>query len=122
MDAAYVFRVRFTITPRQVRLDPEEFETTLRIPAPRPGEEGWLLFRNALWRGETGDTDHARKLVAERLPTGVEVLSADFREFETDEKYWNALQEAVASDLEQFNAPSARDALHKYFGSAVRMQ
>ena len=65
-----MFRVRFTLSPRRVRIDPETFETTLRIPAASPGEEGWLLFRDALWRGEANDGDYVRRLCADRLPVG----------------------------------------------------
>ncbi|MFC7096855.1 LWR-salt protein [Halobaculum marinum] len=121
MDASYVFRVRFTLSPRRARIDPDTFETVVRIPAATPGEEGWLLFRDALWRGEANDADHARDLCAERLPAGVEVLSATFREFETDEAYLTALREAVDADLGAFRADSVREALHKYFGSSIRV-
>lgn len=122
MEAAYAFRVRFTLSPRRVEMDPDEFETTVRIPAPRPKTEGWLLFRDALWRGEANDAAHARDLVSERLPDGVEVLSATFSEFETDPEYREALEEAVADDLSAFRADSAREVLHKYFGSSIRVQ
>ncbi|WP_435062510.1 LWR-salt protein [Halobaculum sp. EA56] len=121
MEAAYVFRVRFTLSPRRARIDPETFETVLRVPAPTPGEEGWLLFRDALWRGEANDDEHARRLCADRLPVGVEVLSAEFREFETDEAYLAALRDAVGDDLATFRADSVREALHKYFGSSIRV-
>ena len=122
MEAAYVFRVRFTLSPRRVDLDPEEFETTVRIPAARPGTDGWRLFRDALWRGEANDAAHARELVADRLPEGVEVLSATFSEFETDPEYREALEAAVADDLAAFRADSVREALHKYFGSSIHVR
>lgn len=122
MEAAYVFRVRFTLSPRGVRLDPEEFETTARVPAQTPGEEGWLLFRDALWRGEANDAAHARDLVADRLPDGVEVLSATFREFETDEAYLDALEGEIERDLEAFRAESVREVKHKYFGSSIHVR
>lgn len=121
MEAAYVFRVAFTLSPRRARIDPERFETTLRIPAPEPGTEGWRLFRDALWRGEANDTEHARRLCADRLPDGVEVLSATFREFETDEAYLEALRAAIEADLDAFRSDSVRDTLHKYFGSSIRV-
>ena len=122
MEASYVFRVRFTLSPRGVRLDPEEFETVARVPAPRPGEDGWLLFRDALWRGEANDAAHARDLVADRLPEGVEVLSATFSEFETDDEYLEALKEGVGENLEAFRAESTTEALHKYFGSSIHVR
>ncbi|WP_348607679.1 LWR-salt protein [Halobaculum rarum] len=121
MDASYVFRVRFTLSPRRARIDPDAFETVLRIPAPRPGEEGWLLFRDALWRGEANDDEHVRALCADRLPEGIEVLSATFSEFETDEAYLETLRDAVGDDLAAFRADSVREALHKYFGSSIRV-
>ena len=117
-----MFRVRFILSPRRVELDPDEFETTVRIPAPRPGADGWLLFRDALWRGEANDATHARDLVRERLPEGVEVLSATFSEFETDPEYREALEAAVADDLGAFRAESVREALHKYFGSSIHVR
>ena len=122
MEAAYVFRVRFTLSPRSIRLDPDEFETTARVPAPTPGEDGWLLFRDALWRGEANDADHARNLVEDRLSGGVEVLSATFREFETDEAYLDALKEEMGRDLAAFRAESVTEALHKYFGSSIHVR
>ncbi|WP_321169942.1 LWR-salt protein [Halobaculum sp. CBA1158] len=121
MEAAYVFGVRFTLSPRRARIDPESFETTLRIPAATPGEEGWLLFRDALWRGEANDADHVRRLCGDRLPEGVEVLSAEFRELETDEAYLAALRAAVGDDLAAVRSDSAREALHKYLGSSIRV-
>lgn len=116
-----MFRVRFTLSPRRARIDPDAFETVVRIPAPPPGEEGWLLFRDALWRGEASDAEHARRLCGDRLPAGVEVLSATFAEFETDETYLEALRAAIDEDPAAFRADSAREALHKYFGSSIRV-
>lgn len=57
MDATYLFRVTFRLEPdaERVRVDPDRFETTMAIPAPPPGEPGWLLFRDRLWRGRIGD-------------------------------------------------------------------
>jgi hypothetical protein len=121
MDASYVFQVRFTLSPRRARIGPDTFETVLRIPAPPPGEEGWLLFRDALWRGEANDAEHVRRLCADRLPPGVEVLSATFSEFETDDAYLDALRAAIGENLEPFRADSVREALHKYFGSSLRV-
>lgn len=120
MDAAYVFRVRFRLEPDGLELDPDEFEAILRRPAAEPGEEGWLFFRNNLWRGEANDEEHLRDRFSERL--GVPVASVSFREFETNEAYREALREAIEADLDAFNAESAREAMHKYFGSSVRLR
>ncbi|WP_435124391.1 LWR-salt protein [Halobaculum sp. D14] len=122
MDASYVFRVRFTVAVGDGRIDPEAFETVLRIPAADPGEEGWLLFRDALWRGEANDAAHARRLAEERFGAGVEVLDAAFREFETDDEYLDALKAEIEADLDPFRADSVREVLHKYFGSSIHVQ
>jgi len=119
MDAAYVFRVRFRLDPDGVRVEPAEFETVVRRPADPPGEEGWLFFRDNLWRGEVGDRDHLRRIATEWL--GVPVTDVQFRELETDAEYREALTEAVAANLDLFNADSATDALHKYLGSSIRV-
>ena len=71
--AAYVFRVRFRLDPDGVRVDPDVFETVLRIPAPTPGEKGWLFFQRTLWRGAVGDESHMRSVAEDHL--GVPVAS-----------------------------------------------
>lgn len=118
MDAAYVFRVRFRLDPETVRLDPQEFETVVRRPAPTPGDDGWLFFRDTLWRGEANDERHLRALASDWLD--VPVTSATFSEFETDEAYLDALRAAIADDLAAFNAENVTEVLHKYFGSSIR--
>lgn len=122
MDAAYLFGVRFT--PASSRSDQylNEFETTVRIVAPDPGEEGWLFFRDILWRGEVNDPTHARRVIDSRLPDGMTVIAVEFRELETDEAYLKALREAIEGDLSRFKADSVREVLHKYFGSAIHVQ
>ena len=119
MEAAYVFRVRFRLDTDAVRVDPEEFETVVRRPAAEPGEEGWLFFRDVLWRGEAGDEAHARRLAEEWL--GVPVVEASFREFETDQEYLDALTGTIEEDLVLFNAESVTEVRHKYFGSSIRL-
>jgi len=73
MTARYVFAVEFRVPvdDPELRLDPETFETKLYRSAAPPGEEGWLFFRNNLWRGEVGDETHLRQLASEEL--GVDV-------------------------------------------------
>jgi hypothetical protein len=119
MEAAYVFAVRFRLEPDGVDADPTEFETVVRRPADPPGEDGWLFFRDALWRGEVNDARYARQLAAEWL--GVTAVDVTFRELETDPEYREALTDAVADNLDLFNADSATEALHKYLGSSVRV-
>ena len=121
MDAAYVFRVRFELDPADpsVSVDPERFETILEKRAATPGEEGWLFFRDNLWRGEANAEAHLRDLAGEML--GVEVVSVDFRELRADEAYLADLREAVASDLDAFRADGVEEVLHKYLGSSIRI-
>ncbi|MFC7202528.1 LWR-salt protein [Haloferax namakaokahaiae] len=119
--ATYVFRVGFRLdTAPGVRTTPETFETTVRVPAATPGEDGWLLFRDALWRGELNDERHGRRLAESWL--GVPIDACSFSELQTTEEELAALREAIASDLDAFNAESVREVLHKYFGSAIRVE
>ena len=110
MEAAYVDR----------------FETTMEIPAAEPGTDGWLFFRDRLWRGEVGDEPSFRRLAAARLgladAESVEVVAADFRELRTDEAYLDALKDAIAEDLGRFNADSVDEVLRKYLGSSVHVR
>ncbi|PSQ09191.1 hypothetical protein BRC93_13560 [Halobacteriales archaeon QS_5_70_15] len=121
MDAEYVFRVTFRLEPvdPDVSVDPETFETVLRKRAVPPGEDGWLFFRDNLWRGEVNDEPHLRDLAEESL--GVHVASVDFRELRTDEAYLSGLREAVAADLGAFRADDVAEVLHKYLGSSLRV-
>lgn len=126
MDAAYVFRVEFRLTPERAAVDPERFETTVELPASEPGTDGWLRFRDRLWRGAVGDEPSFRRETAARLgiadAAGIEVSAVDFRELRTDREYLEALQTAIAADLGRFNAESVDDALHKYFGSSIHVR
>jgi hypothetical protein len=125
MDAAYVFRVRFRLDPEGARADPNEFETVLRIPADPPGEDGWLFFRDNLWRGEVNDGRHLREEAGSLL--GVDVSRVTFSELETDPAYLAALKRAVAGEIEEtgrtnaFNADSVDEVLSKYLGSSIRV-
>ena len=120
MDAAYVFRVAFRLDPTAALVDPDRFETTMEIPANEPGTEGWLFFRDRLWRGEIGDEPSVCRLATNRL--GVEVVDASFRELRTDEAYLDALKRAIGEDLGRFNADSVDETLHKYLGSSVHVR
>lgn len=118
--AAYVFRVRFRLEPTRVRVEPAEFETVLRRPADPPGEEGWLFFRDALWRGEVGDESHLRDLATDWL--GVAVTSVSFQELETDQAYLESLQNGIDDHPEHFDGDSPREVLHKYLGSSIHVR
>lgn len=120
MDAAYVFGVTFRLDPTDVDVDPDRFETTIELPANEPGADGWLFFRDRLWRGEIGDVSAFRRLATDRL--GVEVVDASFRELRTDKAYLEALKRAINDDLGRFNADSTDETLHKYFGSSVHVR
>lgn len=121
MDARYVFAVQFRLDPDyEVRVDPQRFETRMRRVADDPGDPGWLFFRDNLWRGDVGDPDHFRELTEDAL--GVPVETVEYRAFETDAEYYDALREAIGANLDLFNADSTTEVLNKYFGSSVEVQ
>ena len=122
MDARYVFAVRFRLDPAAggVSVEPNEFETRLSREADPPGEEGWLFFRDNLWRGEINDDRHFRRLTEEALD--VTVLSVEYRAFETDDEYLAALKDEIRDDLATFNADSVPEVLNKYLGSSIEVQ
>jgi len=120
MDAAYVFAVAFRLDPDGATADPDRFETTMEVPASDPGDDGWLFFRDRLWRGEIGDEPSFRSLASDRL--GVAVTEASFSELRTDRDHLEALKAEVAADLGRFNADSVDDVLHKYLGSSVHVR
>jgi hypothetical protein len=119
VEAAYVFRVRFRLDAGPLRLEPSEFETVVEWPAPTPGEPGWRLFGEHLWRGEASDPAHLRTLLAERLD--VAVVEASFSELRTDRAYLEALEAAIGAELDRFGADSVRDVRHRHLGSSVRV-
>ena len=123
MTAEYVFRVRFRLDATGVHLDPQTFETVLRLPAVDPADDedpdGWLFFRDNLWRGNAADERHLRETASDLL--GVDVTSVHFSEFETDRASLDRLREAIAADLDEFNADSVDEVLHKYLGSSIRV-
>ena len=120
-EAAYVFRVRFRPDPGEgVRLDPATFETVARWPASTPGEEGWLFFRDILWRGDVNDEGHLRDRFSETL--GVPVESVTFSELAADEAYFEALKSEIREDLDAFNADGVPEVLNKYLGSSIRVE
>ena len=123
MEARYVFRAEIRLEPDQpsVRLDPSTAETTVTVfhEAPEPGHESWLFFRDTLWRGDVGDAAYGRRLVEEWL--GEPVESVSFRELQVDQEYFAAMKDAIAADLEAFNAEHVDEVLSKYLGSSIRV-
>ena len=126
MDAAYVFRVAVRIDPPDAAVDPDRFETTMEVPASDPGTDGWLLFRDRLWRGEIGDEPAFRRLAERRLgvadAASVDVVDVDFRELRTDPAHREAFEDAIAADLARFNADSVDEVVRKYLGSSVHVR
>ena len=121
VNAAYVFRVRFRLTPAEgVSVEPSTFETTLERAADPPGTPGWLFFRDNLWRGAVNDEPHMRDLASEAL--GLPVERVEFRELRTDRAYLDALEEAVAANLDLFRAGDTAEALGKYLGSSIHIR
>jgi hypothetical protein len=122
MEARYVFAVRFRLEPdaEGVSVEPNEFDTRLYREADPPGEDGWLFFRNNLWRGEVNDDRHFRQLTEEAL--GATVLSVEYRALETDEEYLEALKDEIQADLATFKADSVSEVLNKYLGSSLEVE
>lgn len=117
MTAAYTFTVTFQLDPEAVDVDPAVFETTLSRPAPPPGEDGWLFFRDNLWRGELTDSEHLRAETEAAL--GVPVRDIEYEAFHTDTEYWTEFRSAIAADLTPFRADSVTEVISKYLGSSV---
>ncbi len=117
--AAYRFVVTFRLAHDGLAVDPDTFETTVRKPAPEPGTEGWLFFRNTLWHGEISDPEPFETRLGERL--GVEVLDADFRAFECAPEERAALAAAIESNADAFGADTAEGVVHDHFGSALEV-
>lgn len=121
-DAEYVFSIRARITAADpdVRVEPAVVETTLFKRAPRPGDDGWLFFRDHLWRGEINDEAPVRALATDALDLDVDAVS--FRELRTDETYYEALKDEIAANLELFNATDVAEVVNKYLGSSVHVR
>lgn len=120
-SARYVFAVEFRLEPATADLavEPAQFETRLFRRADPPGQDGWLFFRDHLWRGELADPVHFRELAAEAL--GVPVTAATFRELRADEAYLSALRAAIGDHLDEFRSATVDAALSKYLGSSIRV-
>lgn len=119
--ARYIFRVRFRLEPSlpEVSVDPVEFETTLFRAADPPGEEGWLFFRDHLWRGDLGDETYFREVAGDAL--AVSVVSISFSELRTDQAYLDALRDEIRAQLSEFKADTVNSAVNKYLGSSIRV-
>ena len=126
MKAAYVFEAAFRVPATGAALDPDRFETTLRLFPPAPGVEpgteriGWLFFRDRLWGGEIGDEAPLREAASDWL--GVEVVSLRFRELRADEAYLDALRAAIEAHPDEFDSDSPRAVLHAHLGSSIRVE
>lgn len=121
-SARYVFRIEVRLPPPADGLwtDPDRFETTLYRAADPPGTDGWLFFRDMLWRGDLADETHFRRLAADEL--GCPVESASFSELRTDEDYLSALRGAVAAELDRFDADTVDAVLRTYLGSSIHVR
>lgn len=121
VSGEYLFNVQFRVSPSDsaVSLSPETFETTMAKRAPPPGEDGWLFFRDNLWRGEANNEAHLRDLASETL--GVTVESVSFIELRCTGAYFAQLKADIRSDLTPFRADSASEVIKKYLGSSVRV-
>ncbi|MFC5972439.1 LWR-salt protein [Halomarina salina] len=126
MNAAYVFRVRFHLDPApDVDVSPERFETTMERSAAEPGQSGWLFFRDNLWRGEVNEPSYQREQAEAAL--GVPVDAVEFRELRTDREYRDALEAAIADELDSGtatfgNAETVERVVTNYLGSSVHVR
>lgn len=121
MNGDYVFRVRLRVEPTDadLRLDDPQFETLCRKDAPEPGSDGWLFFRDMLWRGEVNAPEQLESRLSDGL--GVTVEHVEFRELTCNRDYYDALYDAVAADLDAFRADDADSAVRNYFGNRIRV-
>jgi hypothetical protein len=117
-----VFRVRFRLDAPGVETDPGTFETVVRYPAAEPGdEEGrWRFFEEWLWRGELTDKRRFREVMEEWLSVPVDHVS--FSECVVSERYNDAWADAVATELDRYNADSVREVRHNHLGSSIRVR
>lgn len=122
MPARYVFHVRFRLTPaRDVTLNPQSFETTMYRAADHLGDgDGWLFFRDHLWRGALSDVQHFTEMAEDALDVHVE--DVEYRRFEVDDDHFEALKETIGANLHLFKADSVPEVLNKYFGSSVEVE
>jgi hypothetical protein len=120
-SAAYVFGVVVRLDPEDpgVWADPAEFETTVFRRADPPSEDGWLYFRDNLWKGDLADPPSFRERAEETL--AAPVARVDFRELRTTREYLEDLRAAVGDDLSLFNADTVDQALSKYLGSSIHV-
>lgn len=120
MEPRYVFGVTIRLeVSGMVWVEPDTFETKLYRPADPPGEEGWLFFRDTLWRGELADPDHFRDLVDAALTA--QVSAVDFRSFQTDEDSFRRLKAEMRAHLDDLRSDSVAEAINKYFGSSIEV-
>ena len=120
MEGHYVFRVRFRLASSTVDVDPETFETVVRYPAAAPGDDGWRFFEEWLWHGDLTDERRFRDVVEGWL--GVTVVSVRFSELVVDGAYLDAWTDAVASEVDRYNAASVRAVRHNHLGSSIRVR
>ncbi len=121
MEARYRFRVEFRLVLMPgVVAEPAAFETQARYSAVPPGDEGWLFFRDHLWRGQVSSPAQMRSVMGDALD--VAVTAVEFRAFETDPAYLDALQSAIEAELAEFRADDVDEVISKYFGSRLEVQ
>ncbi|CAI48973.1 uncharacterized protein NP_1764A [Natronomonas pharaonis DSM 2160] len=121
-DAEYIFRAQVRLSPSDpdLRVEPERIETTVYRAAVSPGEDGWLFFRDTLWRGEINDPAYLRASLESAL--GVDIENIDFRELRTDRDYYEALKAEIGANLELFNADDTAEVQKKYLGSRIHVR
>ncbi|MFC6990763.1 LWR-salt protein [Haladaptatus sp. GCM10025707] len=121
-DANYAFSVR--VRPRigrpDLRLSPAEFELQLSKTASQPGDDGWLFFRDYLWRGNLNDEEYFRRELESALD--MRVTSVSFSGLRTSPEYLEALKSEIRAHLDLFNAETVEEVLNKYLGSSIQVE
>ena len=122
VDAQYTFSISYRLVPAEpgVSVEDPTFETRVAVEAARPGEPGWLFFRDLPWRGDVNDQGYARDVLGRKL--GVPVESVTFRSLELDPDYREALETEIATSLDLFKADSVSEVLSKYLGSSLEVR
>ncbi|WP_338729625.1 LWR-salt protein [Haladaptatus sp. DJG-WS-42] len=119
--ARYVFeiRVRPESTRDDLTLSPAEMSVKLYKDAAQPGEDGWLFFRDYLWRGKLNETAPFRSDL--EAAYSLRVVSVEFKGLQTSTAYLDALKDEIHGHLDLFNADTVDEVLNKYLGSSIQV-
>ncbi|WP_332899861.1 LWR-salt protein [Haladaptatus sp. CMSO5] len=119
--ARYVFEIR--VRPESARddltLSPAEMSVKLYKDAAQPGEDGWLFFRDYLWRGNLNDATAFTRDLEDAF--SLRVVGVEFKGLQTSTAYLDALKDEIHGHLDLFNADSVDEVVSKYLGSSIQV-